>query len=43
MSRVDSQSLFTMIVAFFLQGDKTKKNELLTKAHVIIENLERHV
>lgn len=41
MTKSDIQSLYLVIVAFFLQGDKQKRNELLTRAHDMVDNIER--
>ena len=30
-----------MIAAFFLQGDKQKRNDLLTRSHDLVDNIER--
>lgn len=41
MVKSDIQALFTAIAAFFVQGDKLKRNELLTRAHNMVDNIER--
>lgn len=41
LTRSDVQSLFTVIAAFFIQGDRHKRNELLVKAHNNVDNIER--
>ena len=30
-----------MIAAYFIQGDKVKRNELLTRSHELVDNIER--
>ena len=41
MTKTDIQSLYTVIAAFFLQGDKQKRNDLLTRSHNMVDNIER--
>jgi hypothetical protein len=41
MTHAENRCLNTLIVAFFLQGDKAKRNELLTMASSIGDNIEQ--
>ena len=33
--------MLTTVAAFFVQGDKQKRNDLLTRAHNMVDNIER--
>jgi hypothetical protein len=41
MLKSDIQSMLITVAAFFVQGDKQKRNELLTRAHNMVDNIEQ--
>lgn len=41
MTKSDVQCMLTIVAAFFLQGDKAKRNDLLTRSHNMVDNIER--
>lgn len=41
MTKSDVQCMLTVIASFFLQGDRNKRNDLLTRSHNMVDNIER--